>query len=105
MRFEDVLGDLRTGSRATLSDLPNTFYVYKNNKLFQVVEKVEVEFKNIENYLQSNGWELVEEPANSRTVTLTQLKSAWDSLIVPDSDFGSNGVSAKFLAFVKALGY
>ena len=105
MRFEDVLGKLRDGSMATLSELPGTFYVYKNNKLVQVVEKSEKEFVQIENYLQSNGWDLVKDPSDEEKVELVQLKAAWDSLIVPDSNFGKSETSAKFMAFIKALGY
>jgi len=104
MKFEDVLGDMRTGSKATLTDLAG-FFTYESGKIFQINEKVKKEFTQLENYLASDGWELVVEPSNSETVTLTQLKSAWDSVIVPDTTFANNQTSAKFLAFVKAIGF
>jgi hypothetical protein len=105
MKFEEVLGNLRKGMTATLGDLPGTYYVYKNNKLVQVVEKSEKEFVQIENYLQSDKWELMGELSDSQSVDLALLKSAWDSVIVPDSNFGKSDTSSKFMAFAKALGY
>lgn len=105
MKFEDVLGDLRTGSLATLSDLPGTFYAYKNNKLVQIVEKIEQEFIQIENYLQSNGWQLVTPLSASASVSLQDLETAWDSLIVPNSSFGNSETSAAFYAFAQQIGF
>jgi hypothetical protein len=104
MKFEEVLGDLRKGSQARLSDIAGIF-IYENGKLFQINEKIKKEFTQLESYLESDGWNLIDDLKDSNTVQIKILRAAWDSLIVPDTNFGTNSVSDKFLSFVKALGY
>lgn len=105
MRIEDVLPDLRTGKTAVLSELPGNVFTFEAGKLFITAEKVKKEFTALENYLDSTGWSIVDFPVETISITLTDLKAAWATLITPDSPFAEPNTSAKFIAFTKALGY
>lgn len=105
MKIEDVLPDLRDGKSATLSQLPGNIFTYENDKIFATAEKVKKEFTQLEDYLGSDGWNLVEFDNDTVNLSLTDLKTQWSALIVPDSNFSGPQTSAKFIAFAKALGY
>lgn len=100
-----MLPDMRLGRTALLSDLPGALFVYENDKIFVINEKVKREFTQLEAYLGSNGWSILTFVNEDAQVSLTELKTQWNTLIVPDSNFANADDSGKFAAFAKALGY
>jgi hypothetical protein len=105
MKFEEVLPELRKGLKVTLTDLPGNIFSYESDKLFTTAEESKKEFTQLESYLASDGWALVSFNKESVTLSLKNLKEAWDSTITPDTSFSTNATSAKFIAFAKALGF
>lgn len=113
MKFQEIIMAINSGRVALLSDFPGSeFYLGTTLADPTTTTLVRKEggsvtaFTELGEYLSVDHWSLKPEYTTlTKTVTIEDLKNAWDYVIVPKYKTAPAANNPNFKAFVSKLGY